>query len=425
MQGLRQLLDAIPRTRVGVLGREAPAFRTAGVCGYYLALLAVLLAGPLAGRSLFALVGASSVCAFSFFGYALLRKSLTGREQLVLLEHVWVALLASGGFLWVAEVPVRAHLDAVVVGLAFFLACGRVGCAMVGCCHGRPSELGLRYGEDAVRDGFPRELQGVPLFPVQLVESLGLTLLGFVLVPVLFLGPPGAALGTFLVGYGVMRFGLEGLRGDARPHLLGLSQSRWMALAEVTFALALSVPRHALLAPERPVVAGTASALFGLALLIGFSWRAARKELRLFSSEHLAELRDLVDDLAERAGREPLTATSSLGVRIAASRLASHGFEATLPHQFPPGFALSFSQPAGTRETRQLIRLGRAVARGRLGEPKVLRNGAVLFRNEVVERASEPASTATPPESKFEASGAAPADSVRDGYFHRSNGVGP
>ena len=31
------------------------------------------------------------------------------------------------------------YLDATALGLGAFLACGRVGCTLAGCCHGRPA----------------------------------------------------------------------------------------------------------------------------------------------------------------------------------------------------------------------------------------------------------------------------------------------
>src|SRR3954452_18859783 len=89
---LNTLLDRLPRTRTGRLGREAPTFRTCGVAGFYGALVALLAAGLIRELSLLSLAVVALVCAASFFGWALLRRKLTGRETLVLLEHVWIAL---------------------------------------------------------------------------------------------------------------------------------------------------------------------------------------------------------------------------------------------------------------------------------------------------------------------------------------------
>ena len=80
----------------------------------------------MAGRSALALAAVSGTSALSFYAYARLRKAITGVEELVLLEHVWVALLVSAATLWALHVSrIVAHLDVVALGLAFFLACGR------------------------------------------------------------------------------------------------------------------------------------------------------------------------------------------------------------------------------------------------------------------------------------------------------------
>ena len=49
------------------------------------------MAGLRAGVNPVAVLGLSAAAALSFFAWALLRLWLTGRETLVLLEHVWIA----------------------------------------------------------------------------------------------------------------------------------------------------------------------------------------------------------------------------------------------------------------------------------------------------------------------------------------------
>jgi hypothetical protein len=319
LERLNAALDTLPRTRFEQLGRERPAFRSCGIAGFYLALLVTLGAGPLAGRDPLALTAAAATCALSFFAYALGRKLVTGREELVLLEHVWVALAAATGALWGLGVPVRAHLDAVAAGLAFFLALGRCGCLLVGCCHGRPASIGIRYPAACARDGFPRRLVGVRLFPVQALEVIGLLALGLATTLVVLVGRPSAALGLFLTGYAVMRFGLEGLRGDRRPHLGGLSQSRWMALVELAAGLLLAEGR-----PLAAVVSAprTVAVAIGLAaLLLG---ALVRHGLRpdLLGQGHVRELRALVQRLVQAgpaSATTPVSARTSAGVTVAIS----------------------------------------------------------------------------------------------------------
>src|SRR5262249_36262493 len=68
--------------------------------------------------------------------------------------------------------PLLPYLDVVILGIGAFLACGRVGCLMVGCCHGRPSNWGVSYRQEHVVARFTPYFAGIRLFPVQVLESL-------------------------------------------------------------------------------------------------------------------------------------------------------------------------------------------------------------------------------------------------------------
>ncbi len=316
MERINAWLDALPRTHLGSLGRQAPAFRSLGIAGYYVAAAVTLGAGMLTGRSLPVLAGLAAVCALSFFAYALGRKWVTGHENLVLLEHVWFALLCSAGAAWLFGADLLWHLDAVAVGLCFFLAFGRAGCAVAGCCHGQPSSVGFVYGEAHAQNGFEPGLVGVRLFPVQLLELGALVLIGLVGLGALPFAPAGAVLGLFLVSYAIVRFGLEGLRGDARPHLGGLSQSRWMAAFELAFAVGLTAPS------EGPQLWGAATA-GGVLLLALFAHVATNRRRRLLSQRHVKALRALVEETLEGAGPTPgAPVTSPSGVAVTASQNA-------------------------------------------------------------------------------------------------------
>ncbi|MBV9109224.1 MAG: prolipoprotein diacylglyceryl transferase [Gemmatimonadetes bacterium] len=237
LASLNRALDALPRTRFGRLSREVPAFRTCGVTGFYVAVATTFGAALLAGRELLPAAGLCLVCAFSFFLYVYVRKWITGREQLVLLQQVWLAELCCALALRALGLPVLAWLDVIAPGMAFFLAAGRVGCTLAGCCHGRPSLLGLRYGDEHAAHGFPRHLVGIRLFPVQPLEAMGLAAIGVTSLVAIPFAAPGRVFAWFLAAYAVLRFGTEGMRGDERAHALGLSQARWMALAELGVAM--------------------------------------------------------------------------------------------------------------------------------------------------------------------------------------------
>ncbi len=115
-------------------------------------------------------------------------------------------------------------------------AIGRVGCFCAGCCYGRPTDswLGVCYPEG----GFAPA--GIPLVPVQLMESAGdLVIFGLLMLPVY--RTPGRRLALYLMGYGALRFCTECFRGDAARGLAGpLSGAQWISAACILAGLVLT-----------------------------------------------------------------------------------------------------------------------------------------------------------------------------------------
>jgi hypothetical protein len=314
MNRLNALLDGLPRAGVFHNGRELPAYRAIGTAGFYAALMVAVGAALATGRSVAAIAALSCACAATFFGWACVRRWIAGRERLVLLEHVWLALAFSATVLWVAGEPVLPYLDIECIALCVFLAFGRVGCTLAGCCHGQPSSVGIAYGESLVAAGFPAELAGVRLFPVAAVEALGLmgiAVCGGIALP---FSPPGRVLAWFLLAYAILRFALESLRGDWRSHLLGLSAPRWMSMAQAGAVLFWLDGRTV-----RYVLVGLA-----VALIAALAARTAMdNRRRVLEPRHVSQVRDFV--AASRiAGlsEQPAAWTSSLGVTAAVSLTA-------------------------------------------------------------------------------------------------------
>ena len=325
VEGLNAALDRLPRTHVASAAREAPAFRASGVTGFYGALLALTAGGLLAGRSLLVLAAIALVAAASFFVWAFVRRAVSGREELVLLEHVWFAEACVAAGLAAIGEPVLPYLDVLAVALCPFLAGGRVGCLLAGCCYGRPSNVGIRYGDAAAGAGFPRHLVGVRLLPVPALESAGLIVIGATGLAALPFAPAGTVFTWFLASYAIMRFGLEALRGDRRPHFLGLSVNRWMCVTEITVALAIGAwpldRREWALA-----------SFLGAALVACVVLRRARDDRRrLFAARQLDELRRTVAELAAGVGEQPLVARTSAGAAVAVSRDIRMRFSLSVP----------------------------------------------------------------------------------------------
>ena len=206
-----------------------------------------------------------------FLALALAVKARTGRESLTYYHHEIAILAACALAAELAHLPVLASLDAVVLGIGAFLALGRIGCLHAGCCYGAPARHGVRYGPGHVAIGFPSELSGVRLAPIQAVEAAiaaTITLTGIACVAA---GTaPGVALAVYVAAYGVARFVLEEFRGDAvRRYALGFSEAQWTSLALVTLA-AVSGP-----SPRAPAALATATIAAGmLALPV---WRRSRR----------------------------------------------------------------------------------------------------------------------------------------------------
>lgn len=161
----------------------------------------------------------------------------SARGEMTFFEYISQAgLVFYGGLLgclfaiWLSSkafrTPFYDDLDTVLPGLPLAQSFGRVGCFLVGCCYGMPSEFGI---DMSASDIAPH----MRLFPIQLAESACTLVLFFLLLHV---GKkkrrPGYLLGLYLCGYGASRFILEFFRYDeARGRIGALSVSQWISIA--------------------------------------------------------------------------------------------------------------------------------------------------------------------------------------------------
>ena len=134
------------------------------------------------------------------------------------------------------EHPLRlADLLSAVLPLGH--AFGRVGCFFYGCCYGRDSDAWCAVVFPA---GSPswyehgRRMVGV--LPTQLFEAAALLVLFAALMVLWRRGAqsrPGLVTGAYLIGYAVIRFGIEYLRGDPRAAVGPLSISQAISVCMV------------------------------------------------------------------------------------------------------------------------------------------------------------------------------------------------
>lgn len=181
--------------------------------------------------------------ALTFFALAFWAKVITGEEYIVYYHHEIAILTLCFLVLKLLRVPALVYLDITILGIATFLAFGRVGCYSVGCCHGKPAKKGVIYGLEHVQAGFTPHYQGVSLLPVQLFESAFvflITVAGTWLL--LRQSKPGTVLILYTIVYGTFRFMMEFFRGDpGRPYWNGFSEAQWTTLALFLFSAALSL----------------------------------------------------------------------------------------------------------------------------------------------------------------------------------------
>jgi prolipoprotein diacylglyceryltransferase len=294
------------------------AFKTCGLTGLGMAIAAALVLASHTGMSLRLILFLALAGMLSSYAVLLATKIAIGAERWVFYHHAIAAAAGMTLLLVSLRQPVLAYLDVAAIGLLILLACGRAGCLLVGCCHGRPSDWGVRYGSEHVAAGFPRDLAGVRLTPVQAAESL------WVMVVVAVGGRmvwnwalPGAALAWCLIAYGGGRFLLELGRGDRdRRCRWGLREAQWTSLALVVFAVAAQA---AGLFPRSPWQLATA---FAWTAFAGATWLYNERRPRLqaiLAPDHVRELALAVDRVHRNDA--VVVERTSLGVRISGAAL--------------------------------------------------------------------------------------------------------
>ena len=138
-----------------------------------------------------------------------------------------------------------ADLIATLVPLGH--ACGRIGCFFYGCCYGRLSDSALAVSfpmhspawYEQVSSGLiaPDAARSLPVLPTQLFEAAALLVFFAVLLWV-YLRWRRHTAGLYMIGYGVLRFGLEYLRGDPRAAVGPFSISQTISFATIALGAA-------------------------------------------------------------------------------------------------------------------------------------------------------------------------------------------
>jgi prolipoprotein diacylglyceryltransferase len=258
-----------PLWRIG--SASVPAFRAIGVSGFVAGAVAGAALARRDGASPAGVLGLSVLAAAVFVVVALVTKVVLGRETLIYYHHELAIVGVTMGVCLAAGASPLRYGDLTIVGVGCFLAFGRVGCFAAGCCHGRPSRRGVRYGDAHVAEGFPAALAFVPLVPVPLIEAAVAILCTAAAASLCRVGvAAGSALVAYHSVYGAARFVLEDHRGDpARAYWASMSHTQWTALGVLAISAALGEV-GALPHPRWPELA--------LAIVaVQFSWSRSRR----------------------------------------------------------------------------------------------------------------------------------------------------
>lgn len=323
-RGVNRTLDRLVRTRIVVGGRRLPAFTTCGVAGLVLAWVLALALVARRGLPLWPMAVVALAAMATFLALATATKVVTGEERLVYYHHEVAVLAAAALVLRLLDRPVLPYLDATILGVGAFLACGRIGCLLVGCCHGRPARVGVRYRAEHAAAGFTPYYVGVRLLPIQAVESLWVLFVIAAGAALVWSGrTPGSALVWYVVAYDAGRFLFEFGRGDPdRPDRGGFSSAQWLS---VLLTVAVVVAGGIGWLPVRPWHAAVAAGLVLAMLAVAIHRRReAGERHRLCHPHHVRELAGVLTRLTEPApavGGIPIGATSR-GIRVSAGAIA-------------------------------------------------------------------------------------------------------
>ncbi|UQZ89950.1 prolipoprotein diacylglyceryl transferase [Deltaproteobacteria bacterium Smac51] len=167
------------------------------------------------------------------------------RGGLMFQGGVVAALLLSPVFLRRYNLKFWPAADVMAPSLALGQCFGRLGCFAAGCCYGRPTDstFAVTFPPGSLAPA------GIPLMPVQLIESAALLVLTIVLVLAIkaWTGRrPGGTASLYLAGTGLIRLIMEVFfRGDYRgePIIGTLPPTTLTAMAALAAGLILLIWR--------------------------------------------------------------------------------------------------------------------------------------------------------------------------------------
>lgn len=231
---------------IHIFGQEVPYYGVLFLLGF---LVAIVTAIPKAKHMKLPLLEVVCSSAFAAIGGILGAKllSVLTSIQYIIQYHLSFADVIKNGFVFYGgliggvlglviyakafKLPLVPYFELYAAGTALGHAFGRIGCLLSGCCYGFPVSGGFYVMYRHVAD--PNTPLNVPLFPIQLVESLCLVAIFLICDLIFYRGKRRGGSALFYgICYPAVRFVLEFFRGDVlRGVYAGVSTSQIISAA--------------------------------------------------------------------------------------------------------------------------------------------------------------------------------------------------
>jgi hypothetical protein len=251
----------------------------------------------ISGASVLITLGMICLNVIILLAFAMATKIAWGFERYTFYHYMAMVLFCTPFLLKAFNQPVFPYLDVLSLALILNLAIGRIGCFIVGCCHGKPCKWGVLYGKKHIHSTFTPFYLGVRLFPLQLSE-LVLVLAIVAAGSWMFVAfPAGYAFTWVVISYGFVRYALEFYRGDAgRPFLKGFSEAQLTSLILMVIIIAIE---FAGFVPFQlwHLVATAATLASIIAVAVVRCYRGAPVH-RIMNPNHIKELSELIVNLS-------------------------------------------------------------------------------------------------------------------------------
>ncbi len=329
---INSFFDNFPRTHVYLFGYTLSAFQTAGYVGLAAAVMLILILTAIQNLPFDITLIIIFFAITTFFVLNKIIQVITGDERMVNYHHQILVAIVTTITLKLLNQPVLPFLEITMLSVGLFIAFGRIGCLMVGCCHGYPCRIGICYNTNHLETGLAPYFIGTRLFPIQAVESLGLFLIvciGCFLV--VTSESPGYGLMWYVTSYSILRFFIEIARADPdRPYYIGFSETQWLSL---TLAVVTTVLSLIGLLPYYPIIFALVLIVSALIMRLYFIPLLSFQMRFAYHVRELASALEVIDEFAlqkcEICEKPSVTdtinmASTSIGLQISASRIKTH-----------------------------------------------------------------------------------------------------